>query len=640
MLNARQIRILTEMYEREGRYFSAAYFARRLKVSHRTVQGDMEAVKAELAHGGMAAICAKRGKGSYLSVFSHDAFSAWVSRMEGVQSEGGSFSAERAARITFLLLDRFRPVSAYELAEECFISHATLMKDMRMVQKMVEKHHLVLRKDGSALSIEGSEIGKRLCLAENELYLAHIHGIEGEGSFDIQRISFLKDVLIDAFMESRFFISDMDFNNAVLTLGIMLERMKKSFFIKRSELAISDVIERELAISRKIFDRIKGKYLFNVPEEEIRFFAVYLKGQEIFKNHDIISKEMDLFIKDSFRQIARNYGIDFAGDTSLHIAMALHSIPLIVRVRHNLQVRSKSLLEIKRNFPLGYEIAQFFAHLLRRKYELESRISEDEVSLIAAHFYSGLAELRRRRHQTRVLVISTMKMSMTVLLRSILMKWFSREIATLDFLESGHLTEAHLDRYDIFLTTEKDKEWEKGVAMYISPFPSENDRRNIKLLLDGFLSLDSILEIFPRELFFSLIHGDKQHILEILSERAAHQYRLHGLYDEVVRREAIGSTYFGPGVAMPHPLHSVSSDTFVASALVQNAVGWDEEGDEVHLVMLVHIGKNNPQSFQLWDYFAQICKDRRFVGAVLENPTYENFISKMRGLLAAHFEQA
>ena len=92
---------------------------------------------------------------------------------------------------------------------------------------------------------------------------------------------------------------------------------------------------------------------------------------------------------------------------------------------------------VKRTFPLGYEIAQVFTFLLREKYIGDKKVSEDEIALIAAHFYGSLLELHQTKKQTRVLVLSSMKVSMTILLRSILMKWFRGEISVLDFLNSN-----------------------------------------------------------------------------------------------------------------------------------------------------------------------------------------------------------
>ena len=76
----------------------------------------------------------------------------------------------------------------------------------------------------------------------------------------------------------------MDFNNAVLTLNIAIHRMQKSFFIKDDELSVTGNIDKELSISRKIFERISARFFCEIPESGIEFFAVYLKGKEIFKN--------------------------------------------------------------------------------------------------------------------------------------------------------------------------------------------------------------------------------------------------------------------------------------------------------------------------------------------------------------------
>jgi lichenan operon transcriptional antiterminator len=51
--------------------------------------------------------------------------------------------------------------------------------------------------------------------------------------------------------------------------------------------------------------------------------------------------------------------------------------------------------------------------------------------------------------------------------------------------------------------------------------------------------------------------------------------------------------------------------------------------NEVHLIMLMHIGKNNPQAFQLWDYFSKIFADKSLVERLVADPSYDNFIHLM-----------
>lgn len=49
MLNQRQIEILLELWQKKGEYLTASYFAKKLGVSLRTVQGDMKQIKQILA---------------------------------------------------------------------------------------------------------------------------------------------------------------------------------------------------------------------------------------------------------------------------------------------------------------------------------------------------------------------------------------------------------------------------------------------------------------------------------------------------------------------------------------------------------------------------------------------------------------
>lgn len=49
--------------------------------------------------------------------------------------------------------------------------------------------------------------------------------------------------------------------------------------------------------------------------------------------------------------------------------------------------------------------------------------------------------------------------------------------------------------------------------------------------------------------------------------------------------------------------------------------------------MLMHVGKNNNQAFQLWNYFSKIFADKSLVDKLIENPSYEHFISLVKEAL-------
>ena len=59
-------------------------------------------------------------------------------------------------------------------------------------------------------------------------------------------------------------------------------------------------------------------------------------------------------------------------------------------------------------------------------------------------------------------------------------------------------------------------------------------------------------------------------------------------------------------------MYAVSSDTFVSVCVSKQPIVWDEEDNQVNLIMLMHIGKNNTQAFQLWDIFLRFLQIRHW----------------------------
>ena len=61
------------------------------------------------------------------------------------------------------------------------------------------------------------------------------------------------------------------------------------------------------------------------------------------------------------------------------------------------------------------------------------KVSDDETALLAVHFYSSLMELNSGVGKIKILVISSLKNSMTLLLKQSLLRWFSDRVSAVDF---------------------------------------------------------------------------------------------------------------------------------------------------------------------------------------------------------------
>lgn len=631
MLNQRQLEILLEFCNHKDEFLKASFFAEKFNVSLRTVQGDMKIIKNELEAESSVELIAKSSKGSCILVKDNDEFTAFVNSLyQQYTMESLNYPTSRLNQILLLLLNRHRAINYYELEEQYFVSRSTLLNDLKKIEQILSKYHLELLRNNNKVMIDGFEIHKRRCLSDQDLYLVQ-NNDQGELYIDERQLSKIKNILTEVFVDYKYHIMDTDFSNTVLLLNIMICRMMDGFYIQSSELTITENLGKSYDIAKSIFDKISKKLFLKVVDEEIMFFALYLNSQGNNHDSDTISEEMSDFVLQSLQHIKGHFGVDFTDSINLRITLALHCMSLKIRVKYDMQTKNDVLEYIRESFPLGYDIGMYFAFLLHQKYG--KKVTEYEVSLLALHFYSGLLEINNRTGNLKILVITSLKQSMTLLLKQTLIRWYSEYVSTVDFINTMEMQPSLLDEYDVFLTTEKDDFFEKGLAMYIDPFPTQQDYMNIKLNIDGFKGIDDVIQIFKPELFYCVNHAVKEEVLEKICENAEQTYHLDDLKTPVLQREGIGSTFFSKQIAVPHPLQSISSDTFISACVSKKPIIWDDEGNRVNLIMLLHVGKNNTKAFQLWDYVSKIFADKLLVENLLERPDYKNFITLIKNAL-------
>lgn len=632
MLNQRQIEILLEFCNHSDEFLTASYFADKLGVSLRTIQGDMKVIRKELEDETCANLISKASKGSCIQVEDHDEFSAFVNSLyQQYTTVSLNYPTSRVSQILLLLLSRHRAVSVSRMEDKFYVSRSTLLNDLKKVEEIMEQFSLELLRSSNKVMIDGTEINKRRCLADQDLYLAHVKNEQGMLYIDERQLAKIKNILTEIFVEHKYHIMDTDFSNTILFLNIMICRMEDGFYIQPGELDITEELGEEYEISKDVFEKIGRRFFIKVSDEEVRYFAVYLRGQGNNRDSDTITPEMDEFISGALEAIKSNFGVDFTNNINLRITLALHCMSLSIRIKYDMQMKNDMLEYIRETFPLGYDISVYFASLLYQKYG--KKVSEDEMALLAVHFYSSLLEINNRSGKTKILVISSMKKSMTLLLKQTLLRWFSEYISAVDFVNPMDVTEEMLDEYGVFLTTEKEEFFEKGLAMYIDTFPNQHDYMNIKLNIDGFKDMEDVVAMFYPELFCVADSSSKSEVIKTLCSLAAEHFQTEDLLTQVLQREEIGSTFFSKNIAVPHPMYAASSDTFVAVYVSKKPILWDSEKNEVNLIMLMHVGKNNNQAFQLWNYFSKIFADKSLVDKLIENPSYEHFISLVKEAL-------
>ena len=629
MLTKRQKEMIQEFERHSPSFLTADHFVEKFQVSMRTVQSDIKKIREHLATTRYAELISVASKGSQLIIKDYTAFQVNIQQKEIISESNQS---DRVRKLCVLLLNQKRPINRQKILDQLFIASSTLNMDLKEADKLLSNYQLsVERKRNSGIFISGNEYDKRKCL----LKLGHLDIHQGQSSMETEE-SFRQEiemVLVSVLLKHHFNISETLFQNLIVHIEMAIKRMKSGFYIGSDEFGGITDFDSEMEVSTEIFQRLAERSYFKVSQEEILNLAIYIKGKSDYENDDYISEEVNTFILHALKEINEKFDIDFRQEIDLRISLALHLMPLLTRIEYNIQNENKLLDQIKQSFPLGFDIAAYMCMLLQNT--IDKKIEEGEIAYLAIYFNQYLAKYNDISGKKRILIITSLKRSESILLRQRFATWFSNEITILTLVNTHEVGFLDIEDYDVIFTTEQTELTDKMGAILISFFPSEQEYSKIKLAIDGFNDKFEIVNLFDEALFRYGHFTNKKEVLDKICSISVSKVgdKVFQLREAVELREEIGSSYFGNGIALPHPINPILAETFVSVILLKNELDWDSDGNKVHLVMLVAIEKNNAKVFQLWNYLAKIIQEKGFVDRVIKNPTFENFRENLSQLL-------
>lgn len=629
MLTKRQKEMIQEFERHSPSFLTADHFVEKFQVSMRTVQSDIKKIREHLATTRYAELISVASKGSQLIIKDYTAFQVNNQQKEIISESNQS---DRVRKLCVLLLNQKRPINRQKILDQLFIASSTLNMDLKEADKLLSNYQLsVERKRNSGIFISGNEYDKRKCL----LKLGHLDIHQGQSNMETEE-SFRQEiemVLVSVLLKHHFHISETLFQNLIVHIEMAIKRMKSGFYIGSDEFGGITDFDSEMEVSTEIFQRLAERSYFKVSQEEILNLAIYIKGKSDYENDDYISEEVNTFILHALKEINEKFDIDFRQEIDLRISLALHLMPLLTRIEYNIQNENKLLDQIKQSFPLGFDIAAYMCMLLQNT--IDKKIEEGEIAYLAIYFNQYLAKYNDISGKKRILIITSLRRSESILLRQRFATWFSNEITILTLVNTHEVGFLDIEDYDVIFTTEQTELTDKMGAILISFFPSEQEYSKIKLAIDGFNDKFEIVNLFDEALFRYGHFTNKKEVLDKICSISVSKVgdKVFQLREAVELREEIGSSYFGNGIALPHPINPILAETFVSVILLKNELDWDSDGNKVHLVMLVAIEKNNAKVFQLWNYLAKIIQEKGFVDRVIKNPTFENFRENLSQLL-------
>lgn len=586
--------------------------ARRFDVSTRTVRTDITTLNELLADHGVRLVL-NRGEGYQLKVDDE----ALYRQLQDQSPAHLRVPRTSAARVHYLLtrfLTSAFSLKLEDLADEWFVSRATLQSDMAEVREWLGRYQLAIEtKPRYGMKLFGSEVAMRTCLTDLLYKIAQedsedpLLNLEALNS---GMLGTLQPLLHQCF--SRFHIRMTDDSEFYLRLycAVAVRRISEGYPL--SDFSAEDVDEDVRDAARHIINLMRpitGKAISPSEEAYLRVNIAARRVEEIAPSA-ISPDDGEALVDYILSYINSHYNFNLQNDPQLRADLLTHIKTMITRVRYQINIPNPLLANIKQHYPMAYDVT-LAAVSSWGKYT-PYVISENEIGFLVLHIGVGLERhynVGYQRHPQILLVCdtgnSTVRMIQAMLTRKYPQIVLSHIVSLREYEQKQSIEE------DFVISTARLSEKDKPVVV-MSPFPTEYQLEQIGKLVLVDRTRPYMLEKYFDASHFRII--DQPMTQAELFQTLCQQLEQEGVVDSdfwpsVEEREAIVSTMLGEGIALPHSLGLLAKKTVVYTVLAPQGIAWGEE--TAHVIFLLAISKTEyEEAMAIYDLFVTFMRER------------------------------
>ena len=639
MQNKRQEQLLAILSERRD-WMTSRQLAGLLQVSDRTIRSDVEAINK---HTDPPPIESNVRQGYRLC---EEARPALASGAETREADIPQTPGARCAYMIQKLLFEVKELNLTMLQSQIYVSGYSIDNDLKRIRKMLEPYSgLKLVRNKECISLKGDEASKRrfyrdLLVAEvqenflNLNTLAHLYR-----SFNLIEV---KDIFVDVLEEYDYSIHESMFPMLILHAGTSIERMNCANYINMEEgmQGLEDTIEYQIA--QTFFDRISKRLHITVHDGEVGMFALVIMGRRAsnytsdFVNYNGKWMNTKKLVAEALEQVYALFGLDFRQDADLVAGLKMHFHGLIERVKNQVRMEDVFVEEIKRKYPLVFEMGIYVLEFLEQR--LERPISDVESCYIALHLGAASERMNSVRKYRAVMILPhnqsfsdmcVKKISDMFRERMEVVKVFGYfeedEVSALDpdLLLSTFPLEHGLDVETVSINLFVDSETESKILQAINRL----DKKGFRLEFTSHIG-----NLIRKEHYHSQVDMDQpEEIIRMLCAGLEKEGIVEPEFTEVVlKREQMSPTSFVNTFAIPHAFGAFARNSTIAVAQLKNPVKWG--AFEVRLVMLFAINEGDARMIKIFfDWVSNVANQPEELAKLVAPCSYEEFIDRIMG---------
>ncbi|WP_202304093.1 BglG family transcription antiterminator [Dryocola clanedunensis] len=586
--------------------------ARRLSVSTRTVRADITALNGILAgHGAQFTLA--RGEGYQLIIEDADRYEELV-QQPSRQLRIPRTSPERVHYLIVRFLTTAFSIKLEDLADEWFVSRATLQSDMAEVREWLTRYNLTIEtRPRHGMKLFGSETAMRACLTDLLWQLTQEDSenpLLTEEALNAGVPELLATELHDCFTRCRIRLTDEGEQFIGLYCAVAVRRISEGYPL--AEFTADNVEDDVREAARQITDLLEnlaGKPLSEAEEQWLQVHIAARQVQDVAPSA-ISADDDEALVNYILRYINTHYNYNMLADTQLHADLLTHIKTMITRVRYQINIPNPLLSNIKQHYPMAYDMT-LAAVSSWGKYTPYA-ISENEIGFLVLHIGVGLERhynIGYQRHPRALLVCDTGNSTVRMIQAMLLRKYPQIEVTSIISLREYEQLPGVEE--DFVITTARIHEKDKPIVA-MSPFPTEYQLEQLGKLVLVDRTRPYMLEKFFDARHFMVIDKSvtQQQLFSKLCEQLEEEgYVGEDFYPSVVEREAIVSTMLGEGIALPHSLGLMANKTVVYTVLAPEGISWGDE--TAHVIFLLAISKSEyEEAMAIYDIFVTFLRER------------------------------
>lgn len=459
MFSQRELSILIHLKNCQS-VVSPAFLAKRLRVSQKTIQNDIQHINKSLSDSEKI-LCTAAGY--HLPCMETPTLTSIYHQLQQEKPIKDEISY-RNIILTYLAFQHDY-ISMEQLGEALYLSKSTIFNKFDGIRRL---RLLIKVSPSQGLRLNGLESFQRYMVANTCTQdISVLKFIHKEAQFEAYRQQ-LQKPLVELFIRHNYYVSGDSMRQFLYYLIITLIRIQDDFPLElpQQKIALSSLMT-------DISDLIESLFSMQLCQDELMVIQRCLNELNALPIHFSYDKlDRTFWIYQKFCQdIYKDLQISIHFDKKTEDRFLCHLHKFYQRSRNNHRLVNNLKREINRRFPLSVQVVVHYLLPL-----LDVQIQESEVSLIALY----LAEfIENRREPLRLLLLSNSD--------PCILNFIEQRVETLLASEELAITSTPLylynqtaESYDIILTTEEALPFQNSDVIYISKLPDRNELLHIK----------------------------------------------------------------------------------------------------------------------------------------------------------------